>query len=194
MPKLGMEILRRRALVEATIAEIGQAGSLDVTVGQIARRAGMSPALAHHYFGSKDAMFLATMRHILVEFGRDVRGALAGASGSRARVEAIIRTSFSAASFTPEVVAAWLNFYVQAQGTPEVRRMLRIYQGRMRANLLHDLRPLAGPAAPDLATGLAAMIDGLYIRQALRDGAPDADGAIRLVTGYLDRALAGASA
>ena len=48
MPKIGMEPIRRAALVKATIAEIGRAGSLDVTVSQIAKRAGMSSALAHH--------------------------------------------------------------------------------------------------------------------------------------------------
>lgn len=57
VPKVGMEPIRRSALVQATIAEIGAAGSLDVTVGQIARRAGMSTALAHHYFGGKDQIF-----------------------------------------------------------------------------------------------------------------------------------------
>ena len=54
MPKVGMEPIRRDALVRATIAEIGEAGSLDVTVSRIAKRAGMSSALAHHYFGGKD--------------------------------------------------------------------------------------------------------------------------------------------
>ena len=53
MPKVGMEPIRRGALVQATIHEIGRAGSLDVTVTQIAKRAGMSSALAHHYFGAK---------------------------------------------------------------------------------------------------------------------------------------------
>jgi TetR/AcrR family transcriptional repressor of bet genes len=48
MPKIGQEPLRRAALMEAAVAEIGEAGTLDVTVGQIARRAGMSSALAHH--------------------------------------------------------------------------------------------------------------------------------------------------
>mgnify|MGYP006256819121 CR=1 FL=1 len=33
MPKVGMEPIRRDALVKATIAEIGAAQSLDVTVG-----------------------------------------------------------------------------------------------------------------------------------------------------------------
>lgn len=50
MPRTGMETERRASLVDATIAEIGRMGSLDVTVSQIARRAGVSSALAHHYF------------------------------------------------------------------------------------------------------------------------------------------------
>ena len=73
MPKVGMEPIRRDALVKATIAEIGAAQSLDVTVGQIARRAGMSSALAHHYFGGKDQIFLAAMRYILTEYSAEVR-------------------------------------------------------------------------------------------------------------------------
>jgi len=35
MPKLGMEPIRRAALVKATIDVIGAQGSLDVTVSQI---------------------------------------------------------------------------------------------------------------------------------------------------------------
>ena len=85
MPKLGMEPIRRTALVEATIAEIGAKGSLDVTVGQIAKRAGMSSALAHHYFGGKDQIFLAAMQQILRDFGAEVRRGLRAASAFRGR-------------------------------------------------------------------------------------------------------------
>ncbi len=59
MPKLGMEPLRRKALVDATLKTIGTHGSLDVTMSDIAREAGVSPALAHHYFGSKQQLLLA---------------------------------------------------------------------------------------------------------------------------------------
>ncbi|AHM04613.1 HTH-type transcriptional regulator BetI [Roseibacterium elongatum DSM 19469] len=52
-----MEAIRRGELVEAAIHEIGARGSLNVTVGQIARRAGVSPALAFHYFKGKDQSF-----------------------------------------------------------------------------------------------------------------------------------------
>src|SRR5262245_29435487 len=65
MPKVGVAALRKDALIRAAIKEVGQAGSLDVTVSQIADRAGVSSALAHHYFGSKEQIFLSSMRYIL---------------------------------------------------------------------------------------------------------------------------------
>lgn len=185
MPKLGMEPIRKAALVKATITEIGRAGSLDVTVSQIARRAGMSSALAHHYFGSKEAMFLAAMRHILTLYGAEVRGALALAEGPEGRVRAVLAASFSAANFRREAVGAWLNFWVMAQTTPEARRLLRVYQGRLRSNLMAGLRPLAGARAGEVAAGLGALIDGLYLREVLKSGAPDGPAAIATALSYL---------
>ncbi len=186
MPKLGMEPIRKAALVNATILEIGVAGSLDVTVSQIARRAGMSTALAHHYFGGKEQMFLAAMRHVLSLYGAEVRGALAAVDGPRARLTAIVRVSFAATSFRREVVGAWLNFYVLAQTVPEARRLLRVYQGRLRSNLIGELRQLVGDRAAGVADGVGAMIDGVYIRVALSDRAPDGAAAARLVLAYLE--------
>lgn len=191
MPKLGMEPIRKAALVKATIFEIGQNGSLDVTVSQIAKRAGMSTALAHHYYGSKEAMFLAAMRHILSLYGAEVRGALVVAEGPEARLRAILSTSFSPANFRREVVGAWLNFYVLAQTVPEARRLLAVYQRRLRSNLLICLRPLAGARAVMVAEGLGALIDGVYLRKALKVGPPDGVAAEALVLAYLDAELKG---
>ena len=189
MPKLGMEPIRKEALVKATIVEIGRAGSLDVTVSQIAKRAGMSAALAHHYFGSKEEMFLAAMRHVMTLYGAEVRGALAAAEGPEGRIRAILRASFSPGNFRREAVGAWLNFWVMAQTVPEAKRLLAIYQGRLRSNLISALRPLAGDRAPFVADGLGAMIDGLYLREVLKSGAPDGAAAARMALAYLDAAL-----
>ena len=167
MPKLGMEPLRRDALVRATIAEIGDVGSLQVTVSQIARRAGMSSALAHHYFGGKDQIFLAAMRRILSDFGAEVRAELAKAPHD-GRAEAIIRACFAQSCFSPKVISAWMTFYVMAQTNSEALRLWRIYQSRLRSNLGHALRPLVVDATSGAAV-LAAQIDGLYLRSALHD-------------------------
>ena len=105
MPKLGAEPIRKAALINAAIFEVGMAGSLDVTVAQIARRAGMSPALAHHYFGSKEKIFLAAMRYILRTYGQSVREALPG-RGARGRLDGIVKASFAPQNFQREMVSA----------------------------------------------------------------------------------------
>jgi TetR/AcrR family transcriptional regulator, transcriptional repressor of bet genes len=185
MPKLGMEPIRKAALVKATIVEIGKTGNLDVTVGQIARRAGMSTALAHHYFGGKEAMFLAAMRHVLTLYGAEVRGALAMSRSPEARLDAILVSSFTPTNFRREVVGAWLNFYVLAQSVPEARRLLGIYQRRLRSNLIHSLRPMVGDRAAGVADGLGALIDGVYLREVLKDGPPDAVAAVATLRAFL---------
>lgn len=189
MPKLGMEPIRRDALIKAAITEIGQTGALDATVSRIARRAGMSSALAHHYFGSKDQLFLAAMRHVLTVYGAEVRGALTTVDGPEARLWALVRVSFNASNFRRDVVAAWLNFYVMAQRNDAAARMLRIYQSRLRSNLRAALRPLAGARAAQLAEGAAAMIDGVYLREALGSGEPNGSRAAAQVIDWLRAAL-----
>ena len=172
MPKLGMEPIRRQALVQATIDEVGAAGSLDVTVSQIAKRAGMSSALAHHYFGGKDQIFLAAMRHILRSYGEECRDALRAAHTPRERVSAIIHANFAPSCFDPATTSAWMSFYGQAQSSPDVAKLLSIYQRRLRSNLTHALRPLSAKPTQDAET-IAALIDGLYIRTVLSGLSPD---------------------
>ncbi|MFK7882401.1 choline-responsive transcriptional repressor BetI [Roseobacter sp.] len=182
MPKLGMEPIRRSALVEATIAELASKGSMDITVGQIAKRAGMSTALAHHYFGGKDQIFLAAMRRILRDFGTEVRRALKEAATPKGRAIALIEASFSPTCFAPDTVSAWMTLYAQAQTNSEMLRLLKLYQSRLKSNLSHALRPLTDE--PDAAAEtLAALIDGLYLRAALsRSQTPDAARCTALAT------------
>lgn len=191
MPKIGMEPLRRRALIDATIAAIGERGSVDVTMSEIAGIAGVSSALAHHYFGAKTDLLQATMRHLLSELGADCRAGLAAAATPRDRVSAVIAVNFSDKQFRPEITAAWLAFYVEAQRSAPMRRLLRIYARRLHSNLMSGLTSLLDrPAAIIAAEGIAALIDGLYIRHALKDQPPDAAAAIALVEDYLDMTLA----
>ena len=176
-----MEPLRRASLVQATIAEIGRAQSLDVTVGQIAKTAGMSTALAHHYFGGKNQIFLAAMRYILNEYGAQVRLHLSGATTSRARAEAIIIASFDQTCFAPATVSAWMTLYSAARTQPETARLLTIYQRRLHSNLVYNLRPLVGDRADAAAERIAGLIDGLYLRQGLNQN--DDSGAV--ATGHV---------
>ncbi|QFT63473.1 TetR/AcrR family transcriptional regulator, transcriptional repressor of bet genes [Roseivivax halotolerans] len=183
---MGKEIQRKSDLIAATLREIGAKGTLNVTVGQIAKRAGVSPGLAFHYFGDKEKLFLAAMRSILTGFRREVVEALKGASGSRARIEAVLQVSFAKSHFEEGAVAAWLNFYVLAQTSAEAQRLLTIYHRRFNSTLLHDLRPLAGARAEAAAERIAGLVDGLYLRFALDRTSVDSAPAIAQVMAALD--------
>ncbi len=180
MPKRGMEPIRKAALIDATIAEIGAKGSLDVTVGQIARRAGVSSGLAHHYFGGKDDILLAAMRHILRVYGQEVIWRLRQAKTPWERVEAIVEGNFAPSNFSADVVSAWLNFYVLALSSPEARRLHTIYARRLRSNLRHALRRAGGSDRADgLAERAAQLIDGAYLTHGLAPDGPMAEKASR---------------
>ncbi|MBT9382662.1 transcriptional regulator BetI [Pseudooceanicola sp. CBS1P-1] len=186
MPKVGMEPVRKKALIHATIAEIGEAGTLDVTVSQIARRAGMSSALAHHYFGSKDQIFLATMRYVMRHYGETVRAGLAGATTPEERIRAITDSSFHSSQFERETIAAWLNFYVRSLRSDETRRLLDVYARRLHSNLMHDLKKLFDPdTANEIAQGLSSLIDGFYVRAALQEAVPEPERIKAMVNDYL---------
>ena len=189
-PRSGMAEARRRALIGAALQEISARGSLDVTVAQIASRAGVSSALAHHYFGAKDDLILATMRHLLAEFGAGVVTRLRRAEGPRARLTAIVEGSFGPEQFHRATISAWLTFYAWALSSRGAARLLRVYQRRLHSNLVHALKPLLPPAeAERVAEGAGALIDGVYLREALRGRPTAPESAVAAIEAWLDLEL-----
>lgn len=172
-PSLATE--RRAALIRAAIDEIHARGTLAVTMQGIAARAGVSGPLASHYFGTKDALITAALRDMLRRLHGDVVAALRAARTPRARLSALIAANFGPGQFRDETISAWLNFYVRAQADAQTRRLLRLYLRRLQSNLMHAARQLAPPdRAEALADTLAALIDGFYLRHALRERPPNA--------------------
>lgn len=198
MPRIGAEPERRKALIHAAIDVIGEHGSLDVPVKTIAEQAGMSSALAFHYFGGKDEIIVETMRYLLRELSNSVISELRAAQTPVERIDGIIHASFTPGQFDRKTIAAWLVFYLKAYSSPPAARLLTIYFRRLKSNLVDAFRPLladGGNTTPEkkameLAEGLGAMIDGLYIRQALGAREPDGQRAIELCRRHVDAALA----
>lgn len=188
MPKIGMERVRRQALISAAVEEIGVRGGLDVTVSQIARRAGVSAALAHHYFGNKEQILIATMRHLLREFGNLTKARLKPEQTPRERLSTIVKASFGTEQFGDATVATWLAFYVEARRSDAAFQLLQVYTRRLRSNLVHALRPLTD-RPEEVAETIGAMIDGLYIRHALQKGPPQPERAVALVESLIDTQL-----
>ncbi len=110
MPKVGMEPIRRRQLIAATIEAIHQAGFGQTTVAEVSRRAGLSSGIVAHYFKDKAGLLEATLRSLAEDLRRGVVAHLAQAAGPEARVLAVIDANFAPELFAPPVVTAWLAF------------------------------------------------------------------------------------
>jgi len=173
-------------LLDAAIAEIGETGSLSVTVAGIARRAGVSPDAAQARFATREGLLIAAMRRILGRFLGELRAGLRCAGCPRARLDAVVMACFGGTLFRRDVVTAWLRLQIAAQADPAARRILRIWRRRLRSVLVRELRQLAPGRATEIAETLGALIDGVQMRHALRPEGPDAWEAVTLVRDYLE--------
>lgn len=191
MPKVGMEPLRRRQLIEATIASIAAHGYADATTQRISREAGVSTGILHHYFDGKADLLESTMRWLMADLRRQVVRRLRTARGPRERLGAIIDGNFVPEQFDARTAAAWLAFWAHAPQTLALRRLERINARRLQSNLRHALcAVMPRERAARVALGLAALIDGLSVRCALGTAGLTREEARRIARDHLRAELA----
>ena len=178
--------VRRRQLIDATIEAIAELGFNATTIAEIARRADVSTGLVSFYFGDKDGLLEATLRHLARQLSRGAAARLRDATTPRARVQAVIETMLGVSQFERRIGTVWLAFWGQVPHSPRFARVQRAYHRRIAGNLAHALLPVLRPEpARALAETIAAMIDGLWLRATLAND-PDGRMARSVATGFVD--------
>ena len=163
-----LEETRRCRLIEVTIDSLAELGYVGTTLAQIAARAGVSPGLVSHYFGDKDGLLDAAFRSLTRRVGDHVRARLRQVSTPRARIQAVIDANLAPEEFEQRTGTAWLAFWGQVLQVNSLKRVQAVYQRRTLTNLRCSLKQLVPPdEAQSLASMIAAMIDGVWLRAAL---------------------------
>ena len=185
------EELRRVQLVEVTIDSLAEVGYVGTTLAEIARRAEVSPGLVAHYFGDKDGLLEAAFRALARALAARMRARLALARTPRGRVQAVIDTNLAPEEFDKRSGTAWLAFWGQVLHVKGLKRVQTAYQRRMLSNLRNDLRRMIpGEDARSLASMIAAMIDGVWLRAALSEWQEaDSESARALLTAFVEGRL-----
>jgi len=187
MPKLGMGPVRRNQLIEAAISSLHDYGYADTTVARIAKKAGVSSGIVHHYFDGKDDLLFATMQHMLRVLRAETLRNLKQATTPRTRLSAIVEANFAPSQYSPDVMSAWLALYGSTRQSPNLTRILKLYDSRLKSNLRDALKKLTDQEkAAELAIGVSALIDGIWLRAALLGDGYNRDTAIHLVRSYID--------
>jgi TetR/AcrR family transcriptional regulator len=180
----------RADLLAAAAAGFGVRGFAAVSLRDLAKRAGTTPAMVHYYFGDKDGLFAALLEDALASVLARVRSRLAaraasGAAGATLDVFFdVAQDALGAAPWIPQLVvrevlsesAPFRERFIESYAIP-MSRLLRsalrdeVAAGRLRADLDTDLAlsSLLGLAAfPFIAQPVLERVLGLSYDAAFR--------------------------
>ncbi|MCH4090976.1 betaine-aldehyde dehydrogenase [Acetobacter sp.] len=191
-PMARLDDERRRSFVAATLSVLADNGYVGTTLARIAERADISPSLLVHYFGDKDTLLGTAFWYQSESLRHEIMKRFLTARTPRERLQAVIDSLLARDQFQQEEGATWLSFWGQVPYVPTLKRIQRIYQKRILSNLSHDLKALLpGRDIHSLATSIAALIDGTWLRAALSDWQEaDSTAARAQVTAFLDNQIA----
>lgn len=182
--------LRRTELIEAVIDATHEHSFAALTVAQIAEFAQTSTGSIHYYFGGKDALLAATMRHLLDRLKVVTIERLEKAASPRDRLDAIVLANFDDAFFSKKSCSVWVQFWAMAPYSDPLARLQVLNQSRVRSNLLHALKQIV-PAdqASECCTAIQTYMDGIWLRSCQTGIAVDARKSQQDAMTFLDRLL-----
>jgi TetR/AcrR family transcriptional repressor of bet genes len=161
--------VRRKQLIDATIRAIGRVGYANATLTHVASEAGLSPGIVNFYFKSKEQLLIATLEQIAEEYSAFWQAAInKGKVAPAAGLEAMIEADFHPTVCNVEKVSIWYAFWAEARGNAAYHDVV----SRLEQDYLAQTETLCqriiqeggyeGASAGDVATGLNAMIDGMW--------------------------------
>ena len=147
---------RRTAILSAAREQFAATGYAAASVRGIARQAGVDPALVHHYFGTKEQVFVAAMQ-LPFQPGEMLPQVLAG--DPEGMGERLVRL-FLGAWDSPEFRAPMLGMLRSAMTGEQGAAMLREFVG---SALIGRVAEAVGPVDPLRVQAAAAQMVGVVI-------------------------------
>ena len=192
MPKVGMPDIRKPQLVNATMSVIDRVGLHGASVALISKEAGVSTGIINHYFGGKQGLLQETMREVLRQLSHTVKSRLSQLPKNEhhQRINAIIDGNFVGYQAENKVAKTWLAFWSHSIHDPQLKRLQRVNEKRLLSHLKTELKALFDSEQAEIvAHGIAALIDGIWLRGTLNPGGIDASKARLIINDYLDNQL-----
>jgi AcrR family transcriptional regulator len=179
----------RERILDAAIARIASDGIDAVRIARIAMDAGVSTALVHYHFATREALLAEALEHSFAQAG-DLR-TMRGGGLLRAMVEQCLPLPGE----QEREWVLWVELWLRAVRHPELRPTAAVLYARMRDWLAEAITDGVerGEFAPCDAGAVAdrvlALIDGFGVRALLGDPAMPLERARREVWAVLARDL-----
>jgi AcrR family transcriptional regulator len=163
---------RKEKILEAVVAVIIDVGLTEMTVADVARRAGVSTALVHYHFESKAALIVAALQAASIEdkVRREVAAKAPGTAVSR--LESVLCGSLPDGPDDASWLL-WIESWGEARRSPMIGNVMADLDAHELASILNLIADgvragefdCADP--PSVAARLTALRDGLAIQHTL---------------------------
>jgi AcrR family transcriptional regulator len=184
----------RERILDAAIERIASDGIDAVRIARIAMDAGVSTALVHYHFATREALLAEALEHSF-ELAGDTRTLDTGEVASVQRLREMIEQCLPLPGAQEREWVLWVELWLRAVRHPELRPTAAKLYGRMHRWFVEAIEAgiEAGDFAPCDTTAAAdrvlALIDGFGVRALLGDPAMPLERAREEVWAVLARDL-----
>lgn len=175
--RAGNAAMRRRQIIEATIRSIVKNGLPGTTLATVSAEAGLSQGVAVFYFRNKQALLGEALRHQYAAYlAHWQRAREAAGPEPLDQIIAMVRADFDPAVCNDEALTVWHAFWGEASARPLYASISETFDAErvaaMREACVALLAASGRPAgqAGELASGIDALTDGLWLRLHLSTG------------------------
>jgi len=133
-------LLRKRQITGAAYEIIAEKGYYNFTMMDIAKRAGVSSGLIHHYFKDKENMLVTLLREMQQSVRAGTEKAIEEVPGPREKLEVFMDRAFDLAEAQREYLYVTYDFLTQIKFNERMKRIMsKLYRG-YRETMVEILR------------------------------------------------------
>lgn len=159
--------LRKGELRRAAYEVASKYGFHAVTIEQIARHAGVSKGIVHHYFRNKQHLVEHAVRHAHLVYRQEVVDRLKLAKTPSERLWSIVEGTFAPEMFKPEICRLWLTIFDALKYDTKLARLYGVLDKRSISLTMTTLKQLLNESDVDQAAySIMGLMDGLWILSA----------------------------
>jgi AcrR family transcriptional regulator len=187
----------RERILAAAVGQIAREGIDGVRIARIATQAGVSPALVHYHFATRDALLAEALDYSYVHAGeaRITGGDTLPRTTHAARLQAMIEACLPATESLRQDWVLWVELWLRAARNPELRPVAEELYARLHSWFAREIAEgvkdgeFARCDPDEVADSTLALIDGFGIRALIEDPAMPLERAQRAVSAALARDL-----
>jgi AcrR family transcriptional regulator len=133
-------VLRKRQITGAAYEIIAEKGYYNFTMMDIAKRAGVSSGLIHHYFKDKENMLVTLLREMQQSVRISTEKAIEEVPGPKEKLEVFMDRAFDLAEAQREYLYVTYDFLTQIKFNERMKRIMsKLYRG-YRETMVEILR------------------------------------------------------